>query len=118
MTTLIDNHPVRAAVASPAGQFYFNMALACAVVAFLGFAPTYFLPLARRSFSATPVIHVHGVLFFAWTLFFVFQSWLAASGRVIRHRSVGMIGISLVTAMTIFGFLVGVGAMQRSVAVE
>ena len=117
MTTLIDTRPVRAAAASPAGQFYFNMALACAAVAFLGFAPTYFLPLARGSLSATPVIHVHGILFFAWTLFFVFQSWLAASGRVMRHRSVGMIGISLATAMTIFGFLVGVGAMQRSAAI-
>ena len=53
------------------------------------------------------MIHVHGILFFAWSLFFVFQSWLAASGRVMRHRSVGMIGVSLATAMTIFGFLVG-----------
>jgi hypothetical protein len=117
MTTLIDDRPVRAAAAAPAAQFYFNMALACAAVAFLGFAPTYFLPLAKGSLSATPVIHIHGVLFFAWTLFFVFQSWLAASGRVMRHRSVGMIGISLATAMTIFGFLVGVGAMKRSAAI-
>ena len=48
MTTLIEDRPVRAAVASPAGHFYFNMALACAAVAFLGFAPTYFLPLATE----------------------------------------------------------------------
>ncbi len=117
MTTLIDDRRASAALASPAQYFYFNMALACAAVAFLGFAPTYFLPLARGSYSATPVIHAHGILFFAWTLFFVFQSWLAASGRVMRHRSIGMIGISLATAMTIFGFLVGVGAMKRSAAV-
>jgi len=117
MTTLIDDRRASAALASPAQYFYFNMALACAAVAFLGFAPTYFLPLARGSYSATPVIHAHGILFFAWTLFFVFQSWLAASGRVMRHRSIGMIGISLATAMTIFGFLVGVGAMKRSAAI-
>ena len=82
------------------------MALACTAVAFLGFAPTYLMPLANRSFSASPVVHVHGLLFFAWSLFFVFQTWLAASGQVARHRSIGMIGVSLATAMTIFGFLV------------
>ena len=107
MTTLIDDRRASAAVASPAQYFYFYMALACAAVAFLGFAPTYFLPMAKGSLSATPVIHFHGLLFFAWTLFFVFQSWLAASGRIMRHRSIGMIGMSLATAMTIFGFLVG-----------
>lgn len=117
MTTLIEDRPVRAAVASYAGPFYFNMALACAAVAFLGFAPTYFLPLAKRSFTGTPVIHFHGIVFFAWSVYFVFQAWLAASGRVMRHRSVGMIGVSLATTMTISGFLVGVGAMQRSAAI-
>jgi hypothetical protein len=30
---------------------------------FLGFAPTYWLPLASRSFSSTPVVHFHGLLF-------------------------------------------------------
>src|SRR5215204_3611293 len=55
--------------------------------------------------------------YFYMSLSFVFQSWLAASGRLTRHRSVGMIGISLATAMTIFGFLVGVSAMKRSAAI-
>jgi hypothetical protein len=104
-------------VASPARYFYFNMALACAAVAFLGFAPTYFLPLATGKFSAPPSIQVHGIVFFAWSLYFVFQAWLAASGQVGRHRSVGLIGVSLATAMTIFGFLAGVSSMQRSAAV-
>jgi hypothetical protein len=117
MTVLIDDNRLRVTATDNTRYFYFYMALSCAAVAFLGFAPTYFMPLAKGSFSATPVIHAHGIIFFAWSLFFVFQSWLAASGRVMRHRSVGMIGISLATAMTIFGFLVGVGAMKRSAAI-
>ena len=92
------------------------MALACTAVAFIGFAPTYWLPLANRSFSASPVVHFHGLLFFAWSLYFAFQSWLAASGKVAWHRTIGMIGVSLATAMTIFGFLVAVNAMKRSAA--
>ena len=63
-----------------------------------------------------PVVHFHGLLFFAWMLYFARQSWLAASGQVMRHRASGMIGISLATAMTISGFLVAVNAMKRSAA--
>src|SRR5665811_2564326 len=85
-------------------------------VAFLGFAPTYWLPLAAGSFASTPVVHFHGMLFFSWTLYFAFQTWLAASGRTARHRTIGMIGVSLATAMTIFGFLVAVNVMKRSAA--
>ncbi len=116
MTTLTDYHPPRVTAQSHTTYFYFYMALACMAVAFLGFAPTYWLPMARRSFAAPPVIYVHGLLFFAWTIYFAFQSWLAASGKVVRHRTIGMIGISLATAMTIFGFLVAVEAMKRSAA--
>ena len=115
MTTMIDDR-VRAAVASPARNFYFHMALACAAVAFLGFAPTYWVPLAHRTFSASPVVHFHGFLFFTWTVFFALQSWLAASGRIARHRSLGIVGVSLATAMIIFGFLVSVHVMQHSAA--
>jgi hypothetical protein len=92
------------------------MALACAATAFLGFVPTYWLPLAHRTFSASPVIHFHGILFFSWTLYFVLQTWLAASGRTANHRSLGVAGVSLATAMTIFGFLASVHVMQHSAA--
>src|SRR5262245_33416969 len=116
MTTLTDFNPPRAIAQSQTGYFYFYMALACMAVAFLGFAPTYWLPLANRTFSASPVVHFHGLLFFAWSLYFAFQSWLAASGKIVRHRAVGMIGVSLATAMTIFGFLVSVSSMKRAAA--
>src|SRR5689334_3758040 len=116
MTTLIDATPPRARATSETGYFYFYMALACTAVAFVGFAPTYWMPMMSRSFSASPVVHFHGLLFFAWSLYFAFQTWLAASGKVTRHRAIGMIGVSLATAMTIFGFLVAVNAMKRSAA--
>src|SRR4051794_29036750 len=89
MTTITDFNPPRTIAQSQTGYFYFYMALACTAVAFLGFAPTYWLPLAHRSFSASAVVHFHGLLFFAWSLYFAFQSWLAASGKVARHRTIG-----------------------------
>lgn len=117
MTTFIDDRRAIDAVASPARYFYFSMALACAAVAFLGFAPTFFLPLASGKFSAPPSVMIHGIVFFAWSLFFVYQAWLPAAGQTGRHRSVGIIGVSLATAMTIFGFVAGVTSMQRAAAV-
>jgi hypothetical protein len=116
MTTLIDDSRARGVIASPARYFYFHMALACMATAFLGFAPTYWMPLARGSFTGSPVVHFHGLLFFGWTLYFVFQTWLAAAGQTTWHRSLGMLGVSIATTMTIFGFLVGVEAMKRSAA--
>jgi hypothetical protein len=116
MTTLIDNKRTHLIATSHARYFYFYMALACIAVAFLGFAPTYWLPMASGKVPPMPVVHFHGMLFFAWTLYFAFQSWLAASGQVARHRTIGLIGVSLATAMTIFGFLVAVNAMKRSAA--
>ncbi|MBR1121592.1 hypothetical protein JQ628_08725 [Bradyrhizobium lablabi] len=117
MTILIEDRRVSGAVASPARYFYFNMALACAAVAFIGFAPTYFVPLASGKFSAPAIIHLHGMVFFAWSIFFVFQAWLASSGQVMRHRSVGLIGVSLATTMTIFGVLAAIASMKRAAAI-
>lgn len=108
--------PARVVVRPRVKFFYVYMAVSCAVIAFLGFAPTYWLPLAAGTFKARPVLHIHGLVFFAWTLFFVFQTWLAASGRIARHRTTGMVGISFATAMTIFGTLAAINQMEAAAA--
>lgn len=95
-------------------NFYFYMALACAAVALLGFAPTYWGPIASGALKVNPIVHVHATVFFAWVLFYSWQTWLAASGRVARHRAVGLIGIAFATAMTIFGSQAAVNAMKTA----
>lgn len=97
-------------------NFYLAMMAACAAVAFLGFAPTYFLPLATATLKVNPIIHVHAAVFFTWSLFLVVQAWLANSGRVADHRTVGLVGISLATAMTIFGIQAAINSMKTSAA--
>ena len=100
-------------IARPRAEyFYVYMAMSCLAVAFLGFAPTYWMPLAQGTFQANPIVHIHGLVFFSWTIFFVWQSWLAASGRLARHRAVGLIGVSFATAMTILGTLVAINMMK------
>lgn len=96
--------------------FYFYMAVACALVAFLGFAPTYWLPLLEGTLAAHPIIHIHGLVFFVWSLFLVTQTWLAASRRIARHRTMGLVGISIATAMTIFGLMTAINRMHAAAA--
>lgn len=83
--------------------FFVWMAGACVVVAFAGFAPTYWLQLPAGTFAGSPLLHLHGLLFSAWTLFFLAQTIFAARGRLDRHRAWGLLGISLATAMVFVG---------------
>src|SRR3954467_15393748 len=106
----------RPMVGAESRYFYFYMALSFAAVAFIGFAPTYWVPMAKGTFQAAPVYHLHGLIFFCWTLYFVFQTWLVASGQTVRHRSVGLIGISLATAMACFGVLISILSVRRDAA--
>lgn len=80
-------------------RFYLTMAAAFVVTAFASFTPTYWRPVLSGSFRAPPIIHVHGLLMFAWTLFFFFQTWLVARGRTMDHRSWGLFGIALFTTI-------------------
>jgi hypothetical protein len=84
--------------------FYVWMAAACTLIAFGGFAPTYWLQLAPGTFIGTPLLHLHAMLFSAWPLFLLLQTTFAARGRIHRHRTWGLLGISLATAMVFVGF--------------
>ena len=101
----------------PRGEsMYFGMAVLCAVIAFAGFAPTYWLPVSQGRFAANPIVHIHGLVFSGWSLFLVWQTWLATSGHIVRHRRVGLIGVEFATAMTIFGVLARINLMRVGAA--
>lgn len=92
--------------------FYVGMAGLFVLVAFVGFTPTYWSKLAGGSFKGAPITHIHGALFFAWTLFFFVQTALVASGRPLRHRDWGLAGISLATAMAISVVLAAINSIK------
>jgi hypothetical protein len=93
-------------------HFYVWMAGAFVLVAFGGFVPTYWARLAAGTFHAPPVIYIHGTLMFLWTLFFFAQTALVAAGRTLDHRSWGLFGIALFTAL-MCSVLVGEVAIIR-----
>ena len=112
--TTADTGPV--ATTARRTRFYLWMAVAMAATAFIGFAPTFWVPLAQGVPERIAVLAIHGALFSGWTLFVIYQAWLVESGSVARHRDVGLFGVSLATAMTIFGVLAAINAAQRATA--
>lgn len=98
------------------GTFYVWMAGLFVLIAFSGFAETYWLQIPAGTFTGSPLLHLHGILYSAWTLFFLSQTWLAATGRMQHHRAWGVAGVSLATAMVFVGMATGIASMQKDVA--
>jgi hypothetical protein len=82
------------------------MALVCVAIAFVGFVPTFWRPLAQGTFHAHPIVYVHGALFSAWTILLAVQAWLVARRRLGFHRTLGTAGIAIATLVATSGFLV------------
>jgi hypothetical protein len=95
------------------GRFYVTMAAIFAIVAFTAFAPSYWLRLPGGTFTGSPMLHLHGLLFSLWTLFFLSQAILVASGRLRNHKAWGLTGISLATAMVFVGLAVAIAGLER-----
>lgn len=79
------------------------IAAAFVLLMFVAFTPSYFSPLATGSFRGPPILHLHGVLFFAWPILFLVQAVLVSRGKVSSHRTLGLLGVSLATAMIFTG---------------
>jgi hypothetical protein len=89
------------------------MAMACLAVALIGFAPTYWVPLALRTLHVPPLTHLHALFFYGWLLLLLRQASLAASGRLARHRELGVAGVSLATGMCFVGLGMAIGTLKR-----
>lgn len=88
----------------------------CAAIAFGGFAGTYWLQVPAGTFVGSPLLHLHGLLFSAWTLFFISQAALIANRRYASHRAWGLLGVALATAMLFTGAAVAIGGLRDRIA--
>ena len=120
--------PQAASRAATGRRFYVRVAMVMVAIAVIGFLPTYWIPLFRGTLSVSPITHVHAALFYGWTLLFLGQTSLVASGRVARHRELGVFGVALATGMCFAGIAIainsihvgeaqGVGAAARAFAI-
>lgn len=98
--------------------FFWTMSLLIALIVFVGFAQTYYLPGFHVVVHPGPpapgaIVHVHAAVFSSWILLLVTQATLAGSGRVNLHRRLGLAGLLLAPSMVVLGVLVAVEMLNR-----
>ncbi len=96
-------------------RFFGGMAIAVALVIFVGFAETYYLKGLFGSRALPPLVHLHGILFTGWILLFATQTTLIAARRIDIHRKTGIAGAVLAAAMVVVGVQVAIGLARRGV---
>ena len=118
MSTIVQGvEAPRVAATSIIGErLYVRLAAACLMVAVVGFAPTYWVPLFRGTLNVPAIAHVHAAVFYSWTLLFLVQTWLAANRKLTRHREWGVVGVALATAMVFVGMLAAITSLKQSTA--
>lgn len=101
--------PDRAGRALKERLFFSSMAIAMMLIAFVGFAPSYYL---KTHFGAppelTPLLHWHGAVFTLWLVLLIAQTSLVAGGRVAVHRKLGVVGLVLAVCMIVLGAVVAI----------
>src|SRR5690349_22352273 len=96
--------------------FFFYLSMAFLAIALVGFSTTFFFPLARGTFIAPPVIHLHGALLFGWLAFFIAQTVFIRNRSLRLHRRLGWLGLALSIAIVVSGVAVGLFATRRDMA--
>lgn len=84
-------------------RFYTCMAFAIAIGVFAGFTRSYY---ARSYFHSPSIpfwVHVHGMVFTGWILFYILQNLLAMYGKMRLHRSLGILGGLLASGVVLLG---------------
>lgn len=97
-------------------QFFARTALLMAVLALSSFPFTYFGPLAVGSRQFVALHHIHGAMFFAWLGLYVWQTRLAASGKIARHREIGLAGLAVTGMMIPLGWWMALYAARARIA--
>jgi hypothetical protein len=113
---------VRSVRTSPSSdrRFYSGMAIAMAVVVFVGFGPTFYLrpfvpdrPTVSGATDLSALAMLHGLLFSAWVVLFIVQTALVAGHRVSLHRRLGVAGAGLAAAMVLVGISTAIASAAR-----
>ena len=93
--------------------FFSGMALASALMLFLGFLPSYFHRSAELP-ALTLLYQLHGAVFTAWVALLVAQTALVAGRRTDIHRTLGVAGAVLAALVFVVGVAVSVETLRRN----
>ena len=96
-----------------ANFFYLGFGLFAFAVVLIGFSTTYIVPMARRSFTAPWVVHLHGASALGWVLLLIFQARLVRTRRTPLHRRIGQAGLPLAIVIWATGIATAAWAASR-----
>jgi FtsH-binding integral membrane protein len=94
--------------------FFLAMTLLLAMVAAIGFAPTYYLVGGPAAPLPSRIVHMHAAIFTTWILLLITQTGLVSAHRVQWHRKLGVAGFVLAIAMVISVVLTGADLAARA----
>lgn len=89
-------------------RLYTAGAVLAAVIAFTGFARTYYLKGSFGTPDLSPVLHAHGLVMTLWFVLFVVQARLVAAGRTGLHRQLGVAGVIVAILIVALGSVIAV----------
>lgn len=92
------------------------MAVVGLFAAIIGFAKTFFIPVANGRFHAPVAIHVHGAFAFAWVILFVVQTSLVHVKRYRLHQTLGVFGLMIAAGISITMVPAGIFVVHRELA--
>ncbi len=84
-------------------RFYVGIGLLIALMAIVGFWPTYFGPLLNGTVEKAPVIHFHATVYSGWLVLFIAQVVFASTGHLALHRKLGKVGIGYGVVIVVVG---------------
>lgn len=93
--------------------FYTIVAVVAALVAFAGFAHTYYLKGLFGTPALSGLVHVHAIVMTAWVALFLVQARLIAVRRADLHRRLGVVGAALAVLVVVVGTATSIEAARR-----
>ena len=97
-------------------RFFIAIALFMALVVFIGFSRSLFLPfiLPPDPLASTDAIYyAHGSISAAWIALFVIQPVLIRKGFIQQHRKLGSVGVGLAILVVLLGFWAALDSAAR-----
>ena len=83
------------------------------LIAFGGFARTYYLKVAFGTPPLSTLVHAHAAVMTAWVILFVTQTRLIAAQRTDLHRRLGVFGAILLVAIIVTGVVTAIESARR-----
>jgi hypothetical protein len=97
-------------------RFYGIAAAVVAIIAFTGFAQSYYLKSIFGAPELPRLVHLHGLVMTLWVALFIAQTRLVAARRVDLHRRLGVAGAVLAALVVAVGIATAIEGAKRGVS--